>query len=90
MAKLDKNKTGLALGAFFAVFHAIWAIFIAITAGGVQRFIDWILGLHMIQMQWTIMPFNIVSAVLLVVVTFVFGYIFGWIFAAVWNYVVKK
>ncbi len=90
MAKLDGKKTGLVLGCFFALIHLVWTIFVAITPSGVQKFMDWMLGLHRISVPVTIMPFHLMSAILLVVMTFVFGYIFGYVFATLWNHFVKK
>ena len=90
MAKLEAKKVGLVFGCFLALFHLVWSIAILITQSGVQKFIDWILGLHRIGMSFTIMPFHLMSAVLLVVATFVFGYIFGYAFAAIWNWQNKK
>lgn len=90
MAKLEAKKTGLVFGCFLALFHLVWSIAILITQTGVQGFIDWILGLHRITMPFTILPFNLMSAILLVVVTFVVGYIMGYVFAALWNWQVKK
>ena len=89
--KLNKNKTGLALGAFFAVVHAIWVLAVAIFgAGGMKSFIDWILSLHFITISYAITGFNFVNALLLVIVTFIGGYIMGGIFATVWNWIKKK
>jgi len=90
MAKLEPKKTGLVIGCFLALFHLVWSLAILITQPGVQWFMDWVLGLHRISMQFIIMPFHLLSAVLLVVVTFVFGYIFGYVIALLWNWQFKK
>lgn len=85
MAKLDKNKTGLALGTFIALMHAAWSLLIAFIPGAVQKFLDWIFVLHHIKPIYTLLPFNIANATILVVLTFVVGYVFGYVFASVWN-----
>ena len=91
MGKIDKNVAGIVLGIFFALIHAVWLLFVAITPMGLQRFITWVLDLHHIAMPFSIItPFNFLNALLLVIVTFVFGYIFGWVFAAVWDWKVHK
>lgn len=89
--KLDKNKTGLALGVFFAIVHLVWSILVAIVPSTIQNFIDWILKLHHIGLTFTIIqPFNILNAVLLIIVTFICGFVFGWVFAYAWNLMNKK
>lgn len=90
MTKMDAKKVGLVFGCFLALFHLVWSIAILITQSGVQWFMDWILGLHRIALGFQILPFHLMSAVLLVVVTFVVGYIIGYAFAAIWNWQVKK
>ncbi len=47
MEKLSKAKTGLALGLFMAVVHAVWAILVAL--GVAQGLMDWIFKMHMIE-----------------------------------------
>ncbi len=88
--KLDKNQVGLIVGIFFAVVHAAWALIIAIIPGTLQSFLNWMFELHFLEPIWTITAFNLVNALLLVVMTFVCGYIFGWVFAAIWNQLSKK
>jgi len=88
MEKLSKAKTGLVLGLFFAVVHAVWAILVAL--GVAQALIDWIFNMHMIENPYVISEFGFGTTVGLVVITFVFGYIFGWVFAALWNSLRKK
>lgn len=85
---LDKNKVGLSLGAFMGLMHAFWALMVAI--GLAQIFMDWIYSLHFLSNPFIISGFNLATAIMLVVVTFIFGYIFGWVFAIVWNWAIKK
>ncbi len=87
MGKLDGNKVGLALGIFAAICHLVWVIAVAI---GIQKFVDWILLLHSIQLDLTLTSVAILNAVLLIVIAFIGGYIVGWVFAAVWNWVAKR
>lgn len=90
MAKLDKNKTGLAFGLFLAVVHAIWAIIILVIPNLFQSFLNWIFAVHFLQPLYVLTTFNLLNAVFLVVITFICGYICGYIFAVVWNKIVKK
>jgi tetrahydromethanopterin S-methyltransferase subunit F len=90
MAKLNKNKTGLVLGLFFAVIHLVWALLVLIVPVTLQNFLNWVFKLHSLTPIYTITSFNLVNAVFLLIVTFVFGYILGYIFAVVWDKLVKK
>jgi len=85
MAKLDKNKTGLVLGAFLASVHAFWSLMVAAIPTQLQKFLDWMFVLHHIKPVYALLAFNIVNAVILVAITFVAGYSFGYVFALIWN-----
>ena len=84
---LNKNKVGLTVGLFAALCHLVWIIAVAI---GVQKFVDWILLLHSIQLSMTLTSVAILNALLLIIVAFIGGYIVGWVFATIWNFVQKK
>jgi hypothetical protein len=90
MAKLNKNKTGLVLGIFVALIHAIWAVLVAVIPASLQKLIDWAFLLHSLKPIYVITSFILLNAVFLVVMTFIVGYVLGWVFAAVWNWLVKK
>ena len=87
MASINKNQLGLTIGVFAALCHLVWLVAVAI---GIQKFVDWILLLHSIQLNLTLTSVVILNAVLLIVIAFIGGYIFGWVFAAIWNWVGKK
>ena len=78
---LGKNKTGISLGILFALVHAVWALAVAVIPDTLQKFLDWVFNLHSITPVWVLTSFNWLNALLLVIITFVFGYILGWIFA---------
>lgn len=80
---LNKNKAAMSLGIFLGLVHAAWAV--AIWMGAAQKFMNWMLTLHMVYMPYKVLDFDISTAITLVIVTFASGYIFGWVFAAVWN-----
>lgn len=84
--KLNKKQVGLAIGLFAAVCHLFWLIAVAI---GIQKFVDWILLLHSIQLDLTLTSVVILNGAILIVLAFVGGYIFGWVFAAVYNWAGK-
>lgn len=85
---LDKNKTGLILGAFFGLVHLFWAIVVA--GGFAQAMMDFIYSIHFLNNPFIIQAFNPTTAITLVIVTAIIGYIFGWLFAWIWNMVQKK
>jgi hypothetical protein len=84
MQYLNPIKTALAVGVFLAASHAIWSLLVALNWA--QALYDFILWAHMIRLQLTIGPFDLVAATTLVVVTFLVGCVMGWIFALVWNW----
>ncbi len=88
--KLDNNRVGLTLGLFAASLHALWSILIALIPGLLQNFIDWVLDLHRIKPSYTLLPFDGLSTILLVTVTFLLGYALGWLISAFWNWTGKK
>ena len=87
---INKNKLGLVLGCFFAIVHFGWSLAIAIFPQGTERFVNWIISLHMITSLYLIISFNLLNAIVLVAAAFIIGYILGWIFGAGWNAIMKK
>jgi hypothetical protein len=87
---MDKNKVGLFLGIVFALFHAVWAISIAIMPGLMQSLLDFIFRIHFLESVWKITTFNFVDAIILIVVTFIVGYIFGWVGTWIYKMILKK
>ena len=88
MTTLNAKQTGLTLGLFAAILHALWAIVVALGFG--QALTNWKLGMHFISMSVTITAFSIGTAIMLVVMAFVGGYVIGWLFANLWNWSAKK
>lgn len=83
MEELNKNKAGLILGSFLAVWHFAWSGLVA--TGVAQTLLDWIYALHFLNNPFHVADFSIGTAALLIVVTSVVGYVFGWILAFFWN-----
>ena len=86
--KLKTHQTGLVVGSMVALVHAVWATMVFL--GVAQAYMDWILTLHSVANPFTVLTFDLVRSLTLVVVTFVVGYLVGWVFATIWNKVVKK
>jgi hypothetical protein len=83
MNQLSVNKAGLVLGGVLAIWHAVWSLMVAV--GLAKPFLDWVLKLHFLNFQYSISPFSLAKAVLLVIVTGIFGYLFGLVVAWLWN-----
>jgi uncharacterized membrane protein YqaE (UPF0057 family) len=75
------HLVGLALGAFFGLIHALWSVVVAL--GWAKPLIDWILGMHFIEMEFQIADFVFWKALILVVLTAVVGYVVGLVFAMI-------
>ena len=83
---MSKNKIGLVVGSFVALFHLVWSVFVALIPNQMQDFVNWVLKIHHVSIPYTIVtPFVLINAVILVIYTFVAGYIFGWVFAGISN-----
>ncbi|MFH0779812.1 MAG: hypothetical protein V1928_03035 [Parcubacteria group bacterium] len=83
MHQVSAHKVGLTVGGMFAILHAVWAILV--FAGVAKLFFDWILGLHFLNFQYAVDPFVFLKALLLVVVTGIFGYLAGFVCGWLWN-----
>lgn len=77
--KLKAGPTALVVGIFVALMHAVWMLMIFF--GFAQWYLNWIFGLHLITNPFTVLPFSLMSAIWLIVFTFVVGYVMGWVFA---------
>lgn len=87
MHKLNPTKVGLALGGLFGLIHLVWSVLVALNWG--QPLLDFIFKLHMIHPVYTVGPFNMGIAVMLIVITAIIGYIVGHVFTLIWNKVHK-
>jgi len=80
---MNKHAVAMVVGSFLGLMHLAWAILVAMNLA--KPLMDWVLHLHMMTMSYSIMPFGFLTALGLVVFTFVCGYVLGWVFAALWN-----
>ncbi|MFA6917862.1 MAG: hypothetical protein WC285_03445 [Candidatus Gracilibacteria bacterium] len=85
---LVKYKTGLVVGAFFALCHLLWLVLV--ITGVAQVMMDWILKLHMLNNPMLVQPFDFANAGMLLVMTFAVGFVAGWVFALFCNLLRKK
>lgn len=84
----DKNKTGIAFGAFAALWHLLWSVLVAV--GVAQSWTDFVFSIHFLNNPFIVNTFNLTTALILIVVAGILGYIFGWVFAYIWNWAHKK
>ena len=71
-------------GVLMAVCHLVWSLFVL---GGIAKpLLDWILSMHFMTFTYSMLDFNYLSALILLVMTFVVGYVFGFVFAAILNW----
>jgi len=83
MNQINAHKTGLVLGGLFGTVHAVWALMVFM--GIAKPFLDFILGLHFLTFDYSINPFSLVSALMLVLMTVILGYLAGYVFGRFWN-----
>jgi len=86
--KMCTVKTGLATGLVFALIHLSWAVMVATKVA--KPVMDWILGLHFLDITYAVKPFDWMTAATLIVFTFIVGYVLGSLFAWLWNMTHKK
>lgn len=83
MDKLSVNRVGLSVGLFVALLHLVWVGLVASKAA--QPVVDFMSKLDFVANPVQIQPFDLVTAVQLVGMTFVLGALSGIIFAAIYN-----
>lgn len=80
---INKNSAGLILGSFLGGFHFLWALLVAV--GGAQALLDWVFSLHFLNDPYRVAEFNVGTAAMLVIFTFVVGYVAGFCLAFLWE-----
>lgn len=80
---LNPQKVGLAFGGVLGFFHFVWSVLVAL--GVAQPLLDMVLRLHMLDFSYTVLPFSVVSAAMLIVMTTLVGFVVGYVFAVIWN-----
>lgn len=83
MRRLNPVKTAISVGSVIGLYHLAWATLVA--SGAAKGFLDFVLMLHFMEIEYQIAPFSVTTAAGLVGLTFVIGAAFGLIFAVVWN-----
>jgi hypothetical protein len=76
-------KAGIAFAALIGGWHLCWAVLVAF--GLAQPLIDFIFWMHFIKPVYVVGPFNLMTAVVLIAVTSVFGFVVAYAFSLLWN-----
>ena len=87
MNTLNAHKCGLILGSFLGLWHLTWSLLVLLKLA--QPFLNFIFSVHMIAPPYTVLPFNIGRAAMLIIVTALLGYLFGLVLGTIWNKVAK-
>jgi hypothetical protein len=84
MRRINPAKAALAVGIVIGLYHLAW---VSLVAGALAKpFMDFVLKLHFIQLDYEIAPFDAATGAMLVALTFTIGALFGLVFAVVWNW----
>ena len=84
MRRINPAKAALAVGIVIGLYHLSWVGLVA--AGLAKPFMDFVLKLHFIQLDYVMAPFDPATGAMLVALTFTIGALFGLVFAVVWNW----
>jgi cell division protein FtsX len=88
MHPLVPEKVGLSLGLLFALVHFVGILLIQWDGSG---FVNWLKALHFISadVPFTVLPFELGTAIVGIIAAFVTGAIIGALFAWIWNWSLK-
>jgi hypothetical protein len=85
---MKPNKVGLALGLFLGLMCALWEVVLALGVG--QELVDWKLSsMFSTSSSFVLAPFDLGTAVFMVIAAIVKGYVIGAVFSAIYNKVNK-
>lgn len=84
MRRISPSVCALTVGSVIGFWHLAWAVLVA--SGAAKAFMDFVLRLHFLEFSYTLAPFQLSTAAMLVGLTFAIGFVLGLIFALVWNW----
>jgi len=88
MRHLNPSKAAISVGTVVGAWHLMWVTLVAV--GVAKAVMDFVLRLHFIQLDYTLAPFALSTAAMLVGLTFAIGALFGLLFALVWNWLSER
>ncbi|MFH1012345.1 MAG: hypothetical protein V1760_01215 [Candidatus Peregrinibacteria bacterium] len=80
---MHNHKVGVVFGLALGILHLAWSTLVA--TGVAQAILNWVYKMHFLNNPFTVAPFNLGTAVTLVVFTTIVGYVIGWIVSLLWN-----
>ncbi|EKD33282.1 MAG: hypothetical protein ACD_76C00054G0008 [uncultured bacterium] len=80
-------KLGLTFGLFSGLVHLAWSVLVALGWAG--PLMNWLFKIHFIQSPYSMLPFNLGQAVLLIVVAALAWFVFGFVVGSIWRAVAK-
>ena len=83
MRYIQPGKAALAVGIVLGLYHLMWITLVA--SGLAKPFMDFVLRVHFINLDYTMAPFVVSTAAMLLGLTFAIGALFGLLFAWIWN-----
>jgi len=87
MCRINPAKAALSVGTVIGLLHILWSILVA--TGAAKAVMGFVLKMHFVRLDFTIAPFDIVTAVMLIALAFAIGAVFGLVFSLVWNCLAK-
>jgi hypothetical protein len=84
MRQLNPAAAAITVGSVLSALHLTWVALVGV--GVAKAAMDFVLKLHFIQLNYTLAPFAVSTAITLVGLTFAIGALFGFLFALVWNW----
>jgi hypothetical protein len=86
--KLNEKHVALTFGSICAIVHAVWVIFVAVGYG--PTLVNWMLGLHSLQVPVQVITFNGATAAALIALAFLCATLVGYGFATIWNFLAMQ
>ena len=86
--RIDPVRAGLIVGLFLALFHAFWALLVAL--GWAQPLMNFAFWAHFITPPYHIEPFEWARAAILVGFVFIMGAVMGMLAAFLWNALARE
>ena len=80
---MNKHKVAMTTSVFAGLVHLVWEV--ALFLGLAQSFVNWKMSMHSISASVKVLPFNLGSAIGLVIAALIGAYIVGWVFATIYN-----
>ncbi|HCR93238.1 MAG TPA: hypothetical protein DIU47_04800 [Candidatus Pacebacteria bacterium] len=88
MKTVHESHVALFLASVLALFHGFWSLLVFLGLG--KPLLDWMFWIHFLANPFKVRAFDIQTAIILIVMTFVIGYAGGWVAGWVWNRVAKR